>query len=118
MRAAAPPKVEKRVYEPDPVDTLAGLTPFQAYMKEQHGESVAADVKEEDYPNIAFTQSGRLALYGDDALEKRLNLAPQIRAIQNQNGVVHQVFDPSVQMPKFIGTHDVDQPHQESILAH
>ena len=115
--AAAPTWVERRKFIPTP-QTLAGMTPFQAYMYEQHGKTVGTDANEEDYPNIAFTQAGKLALYGDDALEKRLNLPEQIKAIQTSNGIIHEVFDPSVQMPKFIGTHDVDQPHQELILVH
>ena len=97
--------------------TYAGLTPFQLYMKEQHGVDVSTTVTPSDYPNMAFTSSGQSALYGDEELRKKLNLPANIKAVQSQNGVVHQIFDPYVTMPKFIGTHDTSPP-QENVFAH
>lgn len=113
---SAPPT--KRVYEPDPVDTLAGMTRFQRYMFEQHGQRISKpDVHREDHPYLAFTRTGEVALYGDEELEKRLGLADNIHAVQSANGIIHQVFDPHVEVPKFIGSHDVAQPHQENVLV-
>ena len=115
--AAQPPEPQG---DPDGyvVDTLAGMTKFQQYMHLQHGRDVNPLIRQQDYPNMAFTASGKLALYGDDELEKRLNLPPNIRAAQTQNGVIHQVFDASLVMPKFVGMHDVSEPHQESVMVH
>ena len=98
---------------------LVGLNPFQVYMKEAHGEDVSADdPTPAEHRDLAFTASGALALYGDEELEKKLGLPSYIRAVQSPNGVVHQVFDPAMAAPKFIGTHDVAQPHQENVLVH
>ena len=105
------------------VDTLQGMTPFQQYMLEEHGERVSQlDVHREDYPYLSFTRTGEVALYGDEALHEKLPLPDNIRAVQSQNGVVHTVFDPAVHMPKFIGTHEVHMPvseptPQQSVLA-
>ena len=108
-------RIESMPFHPH---TYAGLNPFQLYMKEQHGIDVSSHAVHSNFPTIAFSESGSMALYGDKALAKKLNLPANIKAVQAQNGVVHQIFDPYVTVPKFIGANDAAKPQQTSVLVH
>jgi hypothetical protein len=90
------------------LQSTAFMTDLQEYMYESRGVMVGAGGIQHkgDYPGLAFTSTGAVALYGDDALEKKLGLSASYRAVQAQNGVVHQVFDPTVEEPKWHGTHE------------
>ena len=99
------------------LQSTAGMTSFQKYMFEQHGQIVGSAPDLSRFPDIAFTSSGDVALYGDPELEKRRGLPASVRAVQSRNGVIHEVFDPRMEVPKFIGTHDVETPLQENVLV-
>ena len=119
--AADPDKVQKPEAPSRPsgdytLPTTAGMTDIQEYMFEQHGK--IWDERWDSFPNIAYTSSRELALYGDTELEKRLGLPASVRAVQSSNGVLHEIFDPRMEVPKFTGTHDVETPHQDTILVH
>ena len=84
------------------------MTDFQKYMLEEHGEKVSMiNLHREDHPHMTFDRSGKIpTLYGDHALEQELGLAVDVRAVQSQSGIIHQVWDPTVVTPKFEGMHE------------
>ena len=108
----------QREWQPYSPQTTSGWTEYQRYMYEQHGNIVEVGGTPSNYSEFAFTSSGEVALYGDPELEKRLGLPEHVRAVMSQNNVVHTTFDHTIEIPKYIGMHDVNPAHEESVLIH
>jgi hypothetical protein len=85
-------------------------------MYEEHGLTVGPGDVPANFAGMSFTASGEVALHGDPQLEKSLGLPENIRATRAMNGIVHQVFDPTVVEPKIIGTHEVAN-HQQHVTV-
>lgn len=50
---------------------------------------------------LAFTDSGKLALYGDPTLKKQLKLPAQYRVVKTNTGIYHMAYDPGKVQVKF-----------------
>ena len=90
--------------EQDQAPHLTNLTPLQEYIAEEHpadynpqGEAVT----KEKYDWMAFTGDNHPALSGDPVLEERLGLSDAVKAVQSQQGVIHEYFDPTAVQPAF-----------------
>ena len=79
---------------------LTSLTPFQEYVAEEHPDD-AGTVPEGGYDWLAHDVEGHPALYGDHTLEQQLGLDSSVKAIQSQQGVIHEFFDPTQVQPAF-----------------
>ena len=100
-----------------PVTTVPSLeqhlTDLQEYAKAEHGIVPHIDVTPENYPWLSFDQDGNPTLFEDVKLEEKLALPDHVKAIQQQNGVIHTAFMPEMLQPAFAGTMEVGH----SILA-
>ena len=77
------------------------LTPFEQYIQEEHGSKYQPGVTAQDFSFIPVTATGESALFGDPDLHDKMNLPDYIKVAQAQNGVIHEVFDPTMVQPAF-----------------
>ena len=108
-------KAEQDKKDQDAAQLEQHLTDLQEYALDEHGVIPGDDVTPENYPWLAFTEDGKPALFEDKALAEKLGLPDHVKAIQQQNGVVHSAWEPNEIMPAFAGT--LDAGHTTEILA-
>ena len=109
-------EIAAEVPQPSPEPTVEQhLTELQEYTQDEHGIIPGVEVTPENYPWLAFTADGKPALYEDPALEEKLGLPDHVKAIQQQNGVVHTAWMPNMIKPAFAGT--LDTGHSQEVLV-
>jgi hypothetical protein len=108
-------KAEQDQKDQDAAQLEQHLTDLQEYALDEHGVIPGDDITPENYPWLAFTKDGQPALFEDTALAEKLGLPDHVKAIQQQNGVVHTAWEPNEIMPAFAGT--LDAGHTTEILA-
>ena len=116
-RQAARDDEEKQQERKDGEKTVEQhLTELQEYTMNELGIIPGREITPENYPWLAFAEDGSPALFEDKALQDKLNLPDHIKAIQQQNGVIHTALMPGELQPAFAGT--MDAAHKsEGILA-
>ena len=65
------------------------------YVDEQFDTDVKYDdITPEKFPNLAFDQAGKPALYGDEKLAEQMNLPDTTKVVQDAQGNIRSVYRP------------------------
>jgi len=89
-------------YTPDEIINAGNMYKDQVeqYFKDEKNVDINfEDISHKEFPDFAFDSEGNIALYGDEKLEKELNLPPNVSAVKDSDGRIHSIWRPDNETP-------------------
>ena len=104
--AAEQAKIDTAAAEQAKIDTAAAEQPSTArgwyeeaveeYLREEENVDISfEDITQAAFPYLSFSKAGDPTLYGDPTVTAALGRDEHVRAVEQQNGVVHAVWQPT-----------------------